>query len=175
MTNFYAQMFSRSRLKRHYSSPEELAAAAAEYFEWCEDHPLQEEKLFQNQGLLVRGEVAKVRAFTKQGLCAHLGIPVSRLALYKERGEDWAELLETIESVIFAQKFENAAAGLLNPGLIARDLGIADRNEVSGPEGGAIQMEDVTQRDAELFTRSITRLAAALGTAEGDGGAHSGA
>lgn len=171
MSNVYSEMFARSRKPNTYRKPNDLFDAAREYFVWCENHPLQEEKIFQHQGMIVRGDAERVRAFTKQGLAAHLGIPYSRLKVYKDRGGRWELVVELIENVIYTQKFENAAAGLLNSSLIARDLGIADKSELSGPDGGPMQTEDLTEHDAELFTSGITRLVAAIGARESVSGA----
>lgn len=41
--------------------------------------------------------------------------------------------------------------GPLNPNLIARDLGLADRQELSGRDGGAIETKDVS--DVEIARR----------------------
>ena len=44
-----------------------------------------------------------------------------------------------VEDIIRTQKFEGASAELLNVSIIARDLGLADKSEHSGPNGGAIE------------------------------------
>lgn len=127
--NYYERLTRKAPL---YLTPEQFLREAADYFEWVDKHPLLEEKVFQYQGDIVRADQAKMRPYTKQGLCTHLGMPASRLASYKARGEGWAEAVEMVEQVIYTQKFDGAAAGLLNASIISRDLGLAERTEVSG-------------------------------------------
>lgn len=70
---------------RQYFTPQDFLADVIEYFEWVDDNPLQEEKVFHHQGAIVRTDVGKMRAYTKQGLATYLGIPVSRFDSYKTR------------------------------------------------------------------------------------------
>jgi hypothetical protein len=54
--------------------------------------------------------------------------------------------IERAESVIYTQKFTGAAANLLNANLVARELGLADKTELQGKDGGALLVEDITPR-----------------------------
>ena len=118
-----------------YTDPGDFLIAAADYFQWCEDHPILEEQVNVWQGSVVRTDLKKCRAFTKTGLANHLGISVSRLTTYKEKGDDWAEVMALIEQVIYTQKFEQAAAGTLNASIVTRDLGLADKQDFSSSDG----------------------------------------
>ena len=122
-----------------YQSPEEFLAAAISYFEWAESNPIQEETINFYKGAVIRADVNKMRPFTKHGLATYLGIPLSRLDTFKKR-EGWAEVVELIEQAIYDQKFTGAAAGMLNPGLITRDLGIAEKKEITGADGAPMQV-----------------------------------
>lgn len=128
--------------ERLYKSGEELWEAACGYFEWVEENPLKVEKVFQNQGVIVRAETPKARVMTIQGLCLYLGI--SRDTFHKWSVATDTTLLQsaclTIREVIYAQKFEGAASDLFNPTVISRDLGLRDVKEVTGPNGGPVQM-----------------------------------
>ena len=72
----------------------------------------------------------------------------------------YGEVLDWIEEVIYTQKFEGAAGNMMNANFLARDLGLADKSELSGPNGGPLQTEEVSARDiingklARLVTRS---------------------
>lgn len=128
--------------ERLFHSPGELWDAACDYFAWAEENPLKVEKVFQNQGVIVRAEVPKARVFTIQGLCLHLGI--SRDTFHKWSVATDTPLLQSacqaIRDVIYAQKFEGAASDIFNSTVITRDLGLRDVKEVSGPNGGPMQM-----------------------------------
>lgn len=67
-----------------------------------------------------------MRAMTIDGLCLFLDIGVSTWATWRGR-QDFMEVIAKAESVIKSQKFAGAAADLLNPNIIARDLGLSDK------------------------------------------------
>jgi hypothetical protein len=110
---------------RLFSSPKALWEASCEYFEWVEANPLWENKVAQFQGAVIDMPVAKMRAMTLDGLWFYLKIGNQTWYEYKSR-EDFSEVITDIEQVIRNQKFTGAAADLLNPNIIARDLGLKD-------------------------------------------------
>lgn len=128
--------------ERLFHSPEELWEAACGYFAWIEDNPIITQKLFSSQGVVTRAEVPVARVFTIQGLCLYLGI--SRDTFHKWSVGTDTTLLQpacrAIRDVIYAQKFEGAASDIFNPTIISRDLGLRDVKEVSGPNGGPMQV-----------------------------------
>lgn len=121
-----------------FASPDDLADAAAEYFEWVEGNPLWEDKLVTFQGAAIHEPVAKMRAMTLSGLCIFLDIDRKSFDNYANR-QDFFPVASRIAEVIRTQKFEGASADLLNANIIARDLGLAEKNEVSGPNGGPLE------------------------------------
>ena len=108
---------------RIFDTPSELWESACCYFEWVIDNPLLESKAFAYQGVVTKGEIPKLRAMTKEGLYIHLGIGRSTWDDYKAR-DDFSAVCEDVENIIREQKFTGAAAGLLNPSIIASDLGL---------------------------------------------------
>jgi hypothetical protein len=132
--NYYERLTRKTPV---YLTATDFLAGVAAYFKWCEDHPLLEEKVFMYKGGIVRANESRMRPFTKKGLASFLGMPESRLTGYKRRGEDWSDAMEIVEQTIYTQKFEGADAGLLNSTIISRDLGLAEKTEVTGTEGGA--------------------------------------
>lgn len=130
-----------------FEGPEPLWAACLEYFNWCEDNPLLESKGFAFQGVVTKETLPKMRAMTIGGLCIFLDIARSTWDEWKNNRADLSEVITRAEAVIFEQKFTGAAADLLNPNIIARDLGLADRREHTGAGGGPIQTEDVSPVD----------------------------
>ena len=123
-----------------FTSPDHLWSCAIEYFEWVELNPLQEQKLFHFQGAIIKESVDKMRAMTAAGLCVFLGIGTSTWHDYKDKPE-FSEVTRKIDDIMRTQKFSGAAADLLNANIIARDLGLADKqdNTHAGPNGGAIE------------------------------------
>lgn len=149
-----------------FSSPDDLWNACCDYFEWTEDHPLQEEKLFAYQGEVTRATVHKMRAMTIEGLCLFLDITHETWTNYKKR-EDFFGVTTRAEAVIRVQKFQGAAADLLNPNIIARDLGLKDRTEneytdksqrLRREDVDNVKLDGLTEEERELLTTLLSKI-----------------
>lgn len=133
-----------------FESPEQLWTACCEYFEWVEANPLYEDKLVTFQGTASHEPMAKMRAMTIAGLCIFLDIGVQTWHDYRDK-QDFSEVTKRVDEIIRTQKFQGAAADLLNPNIIARDLGLAEKSELTGANGGPIQVRaSKEQRDAAV-------------------------
>jgi len=118
-----------------FESPDDLWDAVCEYFDWVEANPLYEDKGFAFQGKVTHEKFAKMRAMTITGLCIFLDITFKTWENYKEK-EDFIYIITRAENIIKTQKFQGAAAELLNPNIIARDLGLTDKQNVDHTSGG---------------------------------------
>lgn len=114
--------------KPTFASSQELWRAACEYFEWATENPLIEEKPMSIGGELVMAQVKKPRVFTFAALCLDLDVSYSTYKQWRD-DETLSEACEWIDNTIYTQKFEGAASGLFNAGIISRDLGLAERTE----------------------------------------------
>lgn len=115
-----------------FETPELLWEAAVEYFEWCEENPLLEEKGFAFQGAVTKESFSKLRAFTWSGLCLYLDCSDGYFREFKKDcSKDFVSVISKIEQVIYNQKFTGAAADLLNANIIARDLGLKDSTDLT--------------------------------------------
>lgn len=123
--------------KPTFATPEDLWTACQEYFQWVEDNPLKEAKAFCHQGVVTIAELPKMRAMTIGGLCIFLDISQVCWFSYRKR-EDFANVTTCVEEIIRNQKFTGASADLLNANIIARDLGLADKSELTGANGTAL-------------------------------------
>lgn len=123
-------------------SPAMLWELACDYFQSVDDKPLQKQDFLR--GGMEAGkkiDVSLQRPYTWQGFDNFLfsqGI-VTRTAEYKydrrKSYENFAEVIAHIDSIMYANKFEGAAAGIFNSSIIARDLGLVDKTETK------VQME----------------------------------
>lgn len=132
-----------------FATPEALNSACLEYFEWVGKNPLWEAKAFAFQGKVTVKELPKMRAMSIGGLCIFLDIERKTWADYRVR-EDFIPVCSRVEETIRNQKFEGASAELLNPAIIARDLGLADKTELTGKDGGPLTL-------AQLVTGSMEK------------------
>ena len=139
-----------------FSSPDDLWNSATEYFEWCEDNPLIESKLVSFQGVSNLEEVPKMRAMTIAGLCLFLDISQDALSDYGKR-EDFIGVVDRVKNIIRQQKFTGAAADLLNPNIIARDLGLTDKTNI-----------DHSSKDGSMKSYSPEQYAAAQSKFDSD-------
>lgn len=148
-----------------FTDPDALWAACCEYFEWTEANPLQEDKLVTFQGSASHEPVAKMRAMTIAGLCLFLDIDIATWIDWRKTRSDLSQVITRAEQIIYTQKFTGAAADLLNPNIIARDLGLADRSELTGKDGGPIETADaseleVARRVAFLLSKATKQAGA---------------
>jgi hypothetical protein len=117
-----------------FTNSDVLWEACAEYFEWVELNPLWESKPFAFQGIVTVEAMPKMRAMTISGLCIFLDIARSTWDEYRA-DKDFSGITTRVEEIIRTQKFEGASADLLNPNIIARDLGLADKKDLSSSDG----------------------------------------
>lgn len=145
-----------------FKTPDLLREACFEYFQWCNDNPLQEDKLVIFQGVATHEPVAKLRAFTIGGLCIFLGITAETWKHYREV-EDFVLITREAEEIIREQKFAGAAAELLNSNIIARDLGLRDGVDVS------TTVTDMTDDQINARISQLLRKVGATDLVRGDG------
>lgn len=124
------KMRSSAGPKPIFKTPEELWAACEEYFDWCHSTPLVEAKAFSYEGEVTIAELPKMRAMTIVGLCIFLDIDETTWRDWKSSRPDLSLIVTRVERIIYEQKFSGAAAGLLVPNIIARDLGLVEKKEV---------------------------------------------
>lgn len=118
--------------KPKFSNADDLWNACCEYFNWMAGQPLMEAKAFSYEGQITMAELPHARAMTLASLCVFLDVDYSSWDFWRKERPDLFEVITRVERIIFAQKFEGAAAGLFNGNIIARDLGLADKKELSG-------------------------------------------
>lgn len=137
--NQFWKLRSKHGRDRLFATPELLWEAACEYFEWCENNPLIEVDFRGKDAAQV--ELPKMRAFTMEGLCRYLDANTRYFKDFEKNcPDDFSPIITRIKEIIYDQKFTGAAAGFLNPNIIARDLGLKDasKQEISGPDGGPL-------------------------------------
>lgn len=125
--------------KPKFKTASALWSACCEFFEWMEDNPLHEAKAFAYEGVVTVESLPKMRAMTLASLCMFLDIDETTWREWRKSRADLSTVITRAEAVIYRQKFEGASAGLLNANIIARDLGLSDKTEHTGKDGGPLQ------------------------------------
>ena len=143
-----------------FASPEMLWEACVEYFNWMHENPLHEAKAFAFQGDITVEALPKLRAMTISGMCLFLDIDVTTWGDYR-RKDDFSHICSTAEQIIYNQKFQGAAADLLNASIIARDLGLKDQTSTESTVSVdmkakmAIFATEITPQQAEDAYKSM--------------------
>lgn len=114
-----------------FSDPDIMWEAACEYFQYETQNTLKEHKVF---GTGYSANADKMRPFSLIGLCLFLGVNTTYFHDFKSSKactSDFSNIIATIEEVIYKQQFDGAAAGLLNTNIIARKLGLVNREDIT--------------------------------------------
>ena len=127
--NEYYKLRTKDGRDKIFKTPKSLLEACNSYFNWCVDNPMKEQVAFHNKGEITYGSLNKMRPFTLEGLCNYIDISVKAFKLYEDR-QDFIPVTIRVRQIIDNQQFEGAAAGFLNPNIIARKLGLTDKSEV---------------------------------------------
>ena len=115
--------------KPKFRKKEDLWNSCCEYFDWNFENPLQESIVYQ--GLLNETQSKPLmRAMTISGLCIFLDIERETWAAYRTR-KGFSVVTNKVDEIIRTQKFEGASAGLLNANIIARELGLSEKQDLN--------------------------------------------
>lgn len=154
--NEFWKIRSKHGADKIFSDPNKLWESCCEYFQWVTDNPLFESKVVSRNGEPEEFVLPKMRAMTIAGLCFYLKISDDTWRRYRD-DQDLCGVIANAEQVIYQQKFEGASAGLLNSNIIARDLGLTEKQETK---------HDVTDGLADLM-REIENMPAGLPSVSG--------
>lgn len=140
--NQFWKLRSKHGRDKLFATPELLYEEICSHFKWCDENPLIEVDFVGKDALKV--EIPKMRAYTLHGLCVYLGVNTryfndfekSLVGKEDQLSKDFSDIITWAREVMYTQKFTAAAANLINANLIARELGIADKKELtlSGPK-----------------------------------------
>ena len=144
-----------------FETAEMLEDACLQYFEWNENNPLYKDQLVTFQGSASHEPVAQMRAMTLHGLCMFIGVSRETWNDWRTSRPDFSDVLAKVEDAIFRQKFEGASADLLNAYIIARELGLADKKDVTSSDGS------MTPRVLDLSSLPAEALEAIVRAADG--------
>lgn len=137
-------------------TPKEMWEYACGYFRSIDEYPFLKQEQRKNPIKIEKGTIIDdnlreeiknpvigletIRPYTWAGFEAYLferGV-LANLDHYKcnleNRYQEFIGVIRAIDKIMFAQKFEGAAAGVFNANIIARDLGLADKSQIKVTE-----------------------------------------
>lgn len=142
--NQFWKLRSKHGRDKLFATPDLLWNAACEYFQWCDD----------NDSLTVTKRKTKGKTKEKEETITKRPYTLTGFLLYCDAGEEyWRNfraanhlefkgVISRIESVIETQQLEGAIVGAFNPNIIARKLGLAEKQESTLNVKGSIPVQE---------------------------------
>ena len=126
--NQFWKLRSKHGRDKLWENPQLLWDACTEYFEATDARKWK--KVEFNGKDAIKCEVPTDTPYTLTGLFVFLDSNHQTWNLYRER-EDFVAVVTRVEQIIYTQKFEGAAVGAFNSNIIARELGLTDKKDIS--------------------------------------------
>lgn len=133
--------------KNRLYTPEQIFELAKRYFEWAEENAIKASETASFQGRVSEWRVHKARVFTWTGLRLFCGF--SETAIHNWRQQDgFCEVMAFIDSVINEQKYQLAVNGIINPGMVSKELGIDKPITINASAESSSVITDEAMKDA---------------------------
>jgi hypothetical protein len=136
---FLTEEFRKGGKPKAFQTPEDLHAAALDYFNWAEENPWHKAE-WKDKGLQ---SIPVKRVFTWDALCLRLGVNDEYFRTFRSqlKKEDpyysaYNGVIGWIERTIYTNKLEGASGGFYNSNIIAYDLGMKKDMAPIGSVGG---------------------------------------
>lgn len=139
--NEFWKLRSKHGRDKIFETPEIMLEACYEYFE----HQSKQvwNKIDYKGKDVEKVEIPTPSPFSLTGLCIFLGVNTVYFNQFeKDCSKDFSKVIKHVREVIYTQKLEGASVGAYNANIIARELGLADKKDLSireqplfGPDG----------------------------------------
>lgn len=143
---------------RHNYTPEQVFNLAVKYFAWAEANAIKAAETAAFQGVVTENLVHKTRVFTIKGLRLFCGFSSGVIVKWRT-DPGFAEVMDFIDDVIYEQKFQLAANGIVNASFIGKELGIDKAAEVNVTANSSASAATVT---TEEFKEAVNDILGAL-------------
>lgn len=131
--NQFWKLRNRHGREKLFKTPDLLWEAACEYFEWCDGNPWCTIKKKTKKTEEETEETPTQRPYTLTGFLIYCDANKGYWSDFKRANhQDFSEVITRIEEIIETQQFEGATVGAFNANIIARKLGLTDKQEFSG-------------------------------------------
>lgn len=128
--NQFWKLRSKHGRDKLFATPDLLWDAACEYFQWCDDNPWCVIKNKTKGKTKEKEESLTQRPYTLSGFLSYCGANEAYWRQFKQADhEEFSTVVSRIENIIETQQLEGAIVGAFNPNIIARKLGLAEKND----------------------------------------------
>lgn len=146
--NQFWKIRSKHGREKLFSTPELLMESAHEYFEWCDNNPYVSIKTVNSDKGFTNEEKPTARPYSKGGWFIYIGCSDNWLSEFKKTcNNDFLGVIHEIENIIYTQQWDGATIGAYNSNIIARSLGLTDKQDVTT---GGEKIQSVTKIDITL-------------------------
>jgi hypothetical protein len=153
--NQFWKLRSKHGRDRIFKDPETLKNACYEYFEYINKQVWYKKDAIK--GGERAGEIIDIPVsvpYTMEGLCIFLGVNTVYFNQFersldpenKEIDKDFSKIITHVREVIRKQKLEGASIGVFNANIIARELGLTDRQEHDHKGGLTIKTSEKSKK-----------------------------
>lgn len=126
VNNQFWKLRSKHGREKIFETPEMLWESCREYFE--ETDKRKWIKVEFNGKDAIECHVPTETPYTLTGLFVFLDIDRKTWDLYRNR-EDFIPIVSRVEQIIYTQKIEGATVGAFNANIVARELGLVDKQD----------------------------------------------
>lgn len=113
-----------------FTDPNKLWESAVEYFEATESRKWSKKDWVGKDAIEVDRKFDT--PFSKSGLALFLDCDWRTIeALKQNENKDFLHIITRIEQIIYTQKIEGASVGAFNANIVARELGLAEKQDVT--------------------------------------------
>jgi len=134
--NEFWKLRSKHGRDKIFATPEIMLEACMEYFEYQSKQTWN--KVDYKGKEAVRVEIPTSSPFGLASLCIFLGVNTKYFTEFEsnikdnkdKESKDFSEVITHVRDIIYQQKFEGAVVGAYNANIIARDLGLTDKQEI---------------------------------------------
>lgn len=122
---YWKQIANWGRGNERKYIPETLWAKALEYFDWIISNPWREQTVSAGKIL----SIEKPRPMTIYGFCSFANMTFDTYNNYRKE-DAYLDITTRIDDIIRDYKLCGAEAGAFHPNIVARQLSLADKQEV---------------------------------------------
>lgn len=148
--NQFWKLRSKHGRDKIFSSPEILWEECCKYFEATDSRKWTKKDWVGKDAFEVTRETET--PYSKSGLCLFLDCDWRTIeALKDDSNKDFMHIITRIEQIIYTQKLEGASVGAFNPSIVARELGLTEKQDISNTNINIeLSTEEKRRKIAEL-------------------------
>jgi hypothetical protein len=157
--NSFWKLRSKHGRDKLFSTPEMLLAVCYEYFEHCDSNPW-----YRNEAVKSGQDVGKIinipiqRPYSLSGLAHYLNTDEKTLRHYGSTTgyEDFFPVLTHVKQIIDTNQFEGATVGAYNANIIARKLGLVDKQDLT-TKGDKVTPQIITTLTPDELRKTLEK------------------